>query len=155
MLFKVTRAEAIRVGALIYRAHFGMDRSKFQNQQGLISQLIPDDVYADLKLDDWKAKLISAYSKQMGKLPNLLREIAREKKLIIAFIFLELSESECKLEFLKYLQQQQTFGSTFFVVKQRTVNSYPETLLIAINRNGFHILDPVKKVKYKGHEIML
>jgi len=52
------------------------------------------------------------------------------------------------LEFLKYLQQhQQSFGSTFFVVNQRTVNTYPSTLLIAINRHGFQILDPAKKVK--------
>lgn len=61
-------------------------------------------------------------------------------------MFLELTESECKLEFLKFLQQQETFGSTFFVVNQKTVSYYPETLLIAINRQGFHIIDTVKKV---------
>lgn len=58
----------------------------------------------------------------------------------------EMTESECKLEFLKFLQQQETFGSTFFVVNQKTVNYYPDILLIAINRHGFHILDSVKKV---------
>jgi hypothetical protein len=58
----------------------------------------------------------------------------------------ELTESECKLKFLQFLNQQETFGSTFFVVNQKTINSYPETLLIAINRNGFHIIDSVKKV---------
>lgn len=69
-----------------------------------------------------------------------------QKSNIYISIFSELTENECKLEFLKFLQQQETFGSTFFVVNQKTVSSYPDTLLIAINRHGFHILDTVKKV---------
>lgn len=111
------------MAALIYRARYGMDKSKFQNQQGLFNQLLPDDLLLELKIDDWKKQIINAYSKRM-----------------------ELTESECKLEFLRMLEKQETFGSTFFVVTQRTVSYYPSTLLIAINRFGFHIIHPVKKV---------
>ncbi|CRL00551.1 CLUMA_CG013811, isoform B [Clunio marinus] len=124
----ITKSEAVKAGAVIYRAHFGLDRTKFQTQQGLINQLIPDDLFPDMKIDDWKKQIMNVYSKQI-----------------------EMSESDCKLEFLKFLQQQETFGSTFFVVKQKTINYYPETLLIAINRLGFHILDPVKKQNLKSY----
>lgn len=55
------------MAAIIYRAHFGMDRSKFQNQQGLINQLVPDDLFPDQKIDDWKKQIVNTYSKQMGK----------------------------------------------------------------------------------------
>lgn len=66
-------------------------------------------------------------------------------------IISELTESDCKLQVLKFLQQQESFGSTFFVVNQKTLSYFPETLLIAINRNGFHIMDSVKKVSKFSH----
>lgn len=111
------------MAALIYRVHYGMDKTKFQNQQGLLNQLIPDDLCEELKIDEWKKQIISAYSKRM-----------------------ELTESECKLEFLKFLESRETFGSTFFIINQRTISYYPTALIVAINRKGFHIVDPTKKV---------
>lgn len=112
------------MAALIYRARFGMNKTKFQTQQGLLNLLVPEDLVPEkLKIDDMKKQIIAEYSKQM-----------------------ELTESECKLQFLKFLEKQETFGSTFFVVKQKTVSHYPSELLIAINRLGFHIIDPVRKV---------
>lgn len=64
---KITKSEAVQVGALIYRGHFGMDKTKFQNVQGLINQLVPDDILSDQKHDDWKKQIVNAYSKQIGK----------------------------------------------------------------------------------------
>lgn len=124
--YKVTRTDAIQMAALIYRAHHGTDKSRFLTQQNLISQLIPDDLCADMKVDEWKKQIISAYSKKM-----------------------ELTESECKLAFLKYLEMQDTFGSTFFVVDQKTNNAFPTLLIIAINRQGLHIVEPTKKVRLR------
>lgn len=46
-----------------------MDKSKFDSQQGLINQLIPDDLLPDQKIDDWKKQIVNAYSKQMGENP--------------------------------------------------------------------------------------
>lgn len=57
---------------------------------------------------------------------------------------------DAKIEFLKHLQEYPTFGSTFFIVKQTTDNDYPDIILIAINRHGFHIIDPDKKVYLKN-----
>lgn len=102
-----------------------MDKSKFTTHQSLISKLIPDDLCGEMKVEDWKKQIINAYSKKM-----------------------ELTEGECKLEFLKFIEKQETFGSTFFIVNQKTINSFPSTLLIAINRHGFHIIEPIKKVNF-------
>lgn len=64
----MTKPEAVQIGAIIYRAHFGTDRTKFQNQQGLINQLVPDDLLPDLRVDDWKKQILNAYSKRLGKI---------------------------------------------------------------------------------------
>lgn len=60
----------------------------------------------------------------------------------------DLSEFEAKEEFLKMIQHYPNFGSTFFVVKQTTDANFPELILIAINRHGFNIIDPDKRVKF-------
>ena len=57
----------MQIAALIYRSHFGNDHTKFQNQKGLINELVPDDLRGLLKIDDWKKQIINAYSKQIGK----------------------------------------------------------------------------------------
>jgi hypothetical protein len=68
----VTKSEAVQAAAIIYRAHFGIDRSKFQNQQGLINQLVPEDLYPEMKIDEWKKQIMNAYSKQMGKFMSMV-----------------------------------------------------------------------------------
>ena len=40
-----------------------------------------------------------------------------------------------------------TFGSAFFEVKQTTEPSYPEVLLIAINKHGVNLIHPQSKVR--------
>lgn len=57
-----------------------------------------------------------------------------------------MTEFEAKEQFLKMIQSYPNFGSTFFVVKQTTDNNLPECILIAINRHGFTIIDPDKRV---------
>lgn len=57
-----------------------------------------------------------------------------------------MNESDAKEEFLKLIQNYPHFGSTFFVVKQTTDTNLPECILIAINRHGFNIIDPEKRV---------
>lgn len=59
-----------------------------------------------------------------------------------------MDDVSAKVEFLKTVQSYPTFGSTFFVVKQTTDNNLPETILIAINRNGFNIIDPERRVSF-------
>lgn len=63
----------------------------------------------------------------------------------------KLDEDQAKLQFLQQLAQQPSFGSTFFAVKQLNDESLPESLLIAINANGFHLLDAHSKRLQRSH----
>jgi myosin-7 len=66
LFFKIPKMEAIQLGAIIYRAYFGNDQSKFQNLQGLINMLIPEDIISQQKPSEWKRQIISVYSKENG-----------------------------------------------------------------------------------------
>ena len=73
-----------------------------------------------------------------------------------------LNSENAKISFLKYVYKWPTFGSAFFEVKvslklelnpesncvieqQNGDTNYPEHLLIAINKNGVSLIDPVTK----------
>lgn len=53
---------------------------------------------------------------------------------------------DAKETFLKTIYNWPTFGSTFFEVKQTTEPSYPEIVIIAINKRGVNIIHPHTKV---------
>ena len=55
------------------------------------------------------------------------------------------SPEDAKLEFLRIVYQWITFGSAFFEVKQTSDSTYPEQLLIAINKNGVNLIHPTTK----------
>ena len=58
-----------------------------------------------------------------------------------------MSPEDAKINFLKMIHRWPTFGSAFFEVKQTTLDqSYPELLLIAINRHGVSLIHPQRKV---------
>ena len=52
---------------------------------------------------------------------------------------------DAKINFLKYIYKWPTFGSAFFEVKQNGDTSFPEYLLIAINKHGVSLIDPITK----------
>lgn len=57
------------------------------------------------------------------------------------------NKSTARLLFLRLLAEQPMFSSTFFSVMQSGGDkNLPETILIAINKNGFHIIHPGTKV---------
>ena len=53
---------------------------------------------------------------------------------------------DSKINFLKIIYRWPTFGSAFFEVKQTTDPSFPELLLIAINKQGVSLIHPQTKV---------
>ena len=57
-----------------------------------------------------------------------------------------MSVDDAKINFLKIIYRWPTFGSAFFEVKQTTDQSYPELLLIAINKQGVSLIHPQTKV---------
>lgn len=56
-----------------------------------------------------------------------------------------ISPEDAKLDFLRIVYQWSTFGSAFFEVKQTSDPTFPEQLLIAINKNGVNLIHPTTK----------
>jgi myosin VIIa len=120
---QVSKVEAAKIAALIYRAQCGIDDSQLHRIHEILPRLVPEDLLAVQKVEDWRKQITQVYNGQV-----------------------QLTESEAKLEFLKIIHEFPTFGSTFFVAKQATDSNLQETILIAINRHGFNIIHPVTKV---------
>ncbi|XP_012581162.1 PREDICTED: unconventional myosin-VIIa isoform X2 [Condylura cristata] len=119
---KCTREEVLQLGALIYRVKFEEDKSYFPSIPKLLRELVPQDLIRQVSPDDWKRSIVAYFNKHAGK-----------------------SKEEAKLAFLKLIFKWPTFGSAFFEVKQTTEPSFPEILLIAINKYGVSLIDPRTK----------
>ena len=57
-----------------------------------------------------------------------------------------MSPDEAKIAFLKVIYRWPTYGSAFFEVNQTSDPSFPEHLLVAINKQGVNIIHPQTKV---------
>ncbi|XP_012581163.1 PREDICTED: unconventional myosin-VIIa isoform X3 [Condylura cristata] len=117
---KCTREEVLQLGALIYRVKFEEDKSYFPSIPKLLRELVPQDLIRQVSPDDWKRSIVAYFNKHAGK-----------------------SKEEAKLAFLKLIFKWPTFGSAFF--EQTTEPSFPEILLIAINKYGVSLIDPRTK----------
>uniref|UniRef100_A0AAQ4PWT7 Myosin VIIAb n=1 Tax=Gasterosteus aculeatus aculeatus TaxID=481459 RepID=A0AAQ4PWT7_GASAC len=116
---KCPKEEVHQLAALIYKVKFDDDKTHFQNISKILKELVPQDQIRHLPPDEWKRAIVSLFNKHSGK-----------------------TREEAKLSFLKIIYKWTTFGSAFFEVKQTTDPSYPETLLIAINKHGVSLIDP-------------
>uniref|UniRef100_A0A0B6ZRN5 MyTH4 domain-containing protein n=1 Tax=Arion vulgaris TaxID=1028688 RepID=A0A0B6ZRN5_9EUPU len=125
---KCTKDEASQLGALIYRVLFGEDKGNLAKIPEMLHRLIPSDLVKSQSVDDWKRSIISAYNKDAGT-----------------------SSNDAKVSFLKLIYMWPTFGSAFFDVKQTTEPNYPESLLIAINKNGVNLIHPQTKELIATH----
>ncbi|XP_077987827.1 myosin-VIIa-like [Glandiceps talaboti] len=119
---KCTKEEATQLAALQYRVRFGDDKSEFPNIPKMLRELLPGDLIKTQSQDDWKRAIIAVYNKHSGK-----------------------TRDEAKIAFLKIIYRWPTFGSAFFEVRQTTEPSFPEILLIAINKLGVNLIDPRSK----------
>lgn len=61
-----------------------------------------------------------------------------------------MSPEDAKITFLKIIYRWPTFGSAFFEVKQTTEPNCPEMLLIAINKHGVSLINPVDKASFSS-----
>jgi len=119
---KCTKEEAAKLGALIYRVRFGESKQELQQIPQILRELIPADLAKLQSTNDWKRAIVSAYNQDAG-----------------------MSSNDAKINFLKIIYRWPTFGSAFFEVKQTTDPSYPELLLIAINKQGVSLIHPQTK----------
>ena len=80
------------------------------------------DLLKVLPADEWKKNISTVYNKHSIR-----------------------NKDDAKIKFLEIIFQWPTFGSAFFEVKQSTEPSYPDILLIAINKNGVNLIHPQSK----------
>lgn len=120
---KCTKQDAVKLAAHILRAKFENNTTEAQTflQRGL-KEIIPVDVIKAASTSDWKKNILAEYNNS------------------------HLSSENAKTAFLKIVSKWPTFGSTFFEIKQTTVDTYPEFCLVAINKKGVNIIHPHTKV---------
>ncbi|XP_006902869.1 PREDICTED: unconventional myosin-VIIb [Elephantulus edwardii] len=116
---KCSREDALHLASLIYKAHFGNDRSYLASVPKILRQLVPENLIRLMSSEEWRKNIPLAYDKLV------------EKRV-----------EEAKVAFLKWICQWPTFGSAFFEVKQTSEPSYPEIVVIAINRHGVLLIHP-------------
>uniref|UniRef100_A0ACB8F9R9 Unconventional myosin-VIIb n=1 Tax=Sphaerodactylus townsendi TaxID=933632 RepID=A0ACB8F9R9_9SAUR len=119
---KCSKEDAIQLGSLIFKVYF----NNCQMQQAAISkmlkELVPENMIRITSPEEWRRSIISACSKHEQK-----------------------TEEEAKTAFLKYISRWPTFGSAFFEVKQTSEPSFPDIVLIAVNKQGVSLIHPKTK----------
>lgn len=120
---KCTKQDATKLAAIILHARLDNDHSQVQAAVQHVKDLIPADLAKAASSSEWKKSILSEYKKS----GNITME-------------------QAKLRFLKTIYEWPTFGSTFFEVKQTTEPTYPDIILIGINKQGVNILHPQTKV---------
>ncbi|XP_040613950.1 unconventional myosin-VIIb isoform X2 [Mesocricetus auratus] len=119
---KCSREDAIHLAGLIYKVQFGIDQSQLANVSKILKDLVPQNLTRLMSSEEWKKNLLLECDKHKNK-----------------------TTAEAKVEFLKWISRWPTFGSAFFEVKQTSEPSYPDILLIAINRRGLLLIHPKTK----------
>ncbi|CAG9814531.1 unnamed protein product [Phaedon cochleariae] len=126
---KCNKNDAVKLAALILRATYEGNISEVQSTlQHSIKDIIPSDIVKAASGSEWKKTILAEYRT------------------------LSMSREQAKTEFLKVTYKWPTFGSAFFEVKQTTESSYPEVIIIAINRRGVNIIHPLTKDILATHE---
>lgn len=118
---KCTKQDAIKLAALILRIKFKTDALSVLSS--ILKEIIPKDLLKIQNSSDWKKSIAAAYSTDS-----------------------DMTQEEAKTKFLRIISQWPTFASTFFEVKQNSEPTYPEVVIIAINKNGVNIIHPQTKV---------
>ena len=121
---RCTKHHALKLAALILHARCDNDFQQVQTAVQYVKDLIPADLVKAASSSEWKKSILNEYKKSGN-----------------------MSVEEAKLEFLKIIYEWPTFGSTFFEVKQTTEPTYPDIILIGINKKGVNVLHPQTKVR--------
>lgn len=120
---KTSKHDLAELAALVYRARYGNNQAFLSQIPQMLDEFIPPDMLRFQSNSNWKAAITNAYLKHGP-----------------------MSEEEAKEQFLKRIYQLPTFGTAFFEVKQTSDPSYPEMVVIGINRNGVSVIHPQSRV---------
>ncbi|XP_063838937.1 myosin-VIIa-like [Ostrinia nubilalis] len=116
---KTSKQDLVELAALVYRARFGGDQTLLPQITQMLEDFIPSDMVRIQTNSQWKSSINTAYLQQGNMTAN-----------------------EAKENFLKKIYQLPTFGTAFFEVKQTSDPSYPEMVVIGINKNGVSVIHP-------------
>ena len=116
-----TKEEAAILGALIYRVKYAETKADISS---CLKSLIPSDLAKIMSSHEWKKEIARAYNKDSGMSPD-----------------------EAKIAFLKVIYRWPTYGSAFFEVNQVSDPSFPEHLIVAINKQGVNMIHAQSKVR--------
>ncbi|KAJ8726175.1 hypothetical protein PYW07_000873 [Mythimna separata] len=116
---KTSKQDLVELAALIYRSRYGSDNSMLPQITQVLEDYVPSDMVRIQNNSQWKSSIQKAYMDQGA-----------------------ITENEAKELFLKKIYQLPTFGTAFFEVKQTSDPSYPEMVVIGINRNGVSVIHP-------------
>ncbi|XP_061055072.1 unconventional myosin-VIIb [Eubalaena glacialis] len=119
---KCSQEDVIHLAGLIYKAQFGNDRSQLASMPKVLRELVPENLARLMSSEDWKKRILLACDKHR-----------------------DMTVEEAKVAFLKWICRWPTFGSAFFEVKQTSEPSYPDIIVIAINRHGVLLIHPKTK----------
>ncbi|XP_054555587.1 unconventional myosin-VIIb isoform X2 [Talpa occidentalis] len=119
---KCSREDAVHLAGLIYKAQFNNDQSHLASIPKILRELVPENLTRLMSSEEWKKSILLAFDKHKDK-----------------------TVEEAKVAFLKRICRWPTFGSAFFEVKQTSEPSYPDIILIAINRQGVLLIHPKTK----------
>lgn len=120
---KTSRQDLVELAALIYRARFADDQTFLPQIPQMLEEFVPTDSLKIMSNSQWKSSISAQYLKQGA-----------------------MTENEAKEQFLKKINQYSTFGTAFFEVKQTSDPSYPEMVVIGINRQGVNVIHPQTRV---------
>ncbi|XP_023954785.2 myosin-VIIa [Bicyclus anynana] len=116
---KTSKHDLAELAALVYRARYGNNQALLPQITQILEEFIPSDMIRIQSNSNWKSAIAAAYLKHGP-----------------------MSEEEAKEQFLKRIYQLPTFGTAFFEVKQTSDPSYPEMVVVGINRNGVSVIHP-------------
>lgn len=119
---KVSKNDAIKIGALLYRTKFGDSKAELQLVPQILAELVPTNLLKIQGTSDWKKSISSVFAQNSG-----------------------MKQDEAKVAFLQHIHAWPTFGSAFFDVKQTTDSSSSEVITVAINKRGISIINPQTK----------
>lgn len=128
---KTSKQDVAELAALIYRARFGNDQSFLTQINQMLEEFIPSDMLRIQSNSQWRSAISTAYI-QHGVI----------------------TENEAKERFLKKIYQLPTFGTAFFEVKQTSDPTYPEMVVIGINKNGVNVIHPQSRVSLSKMHIL-
>uniref|UniRef100_A0A674ITT3 Myosin VIIB n=1 Tax=Terrapene triunguis TaxID=2587831 RepID=A0A674ITT3_9SAUR len=119
---KCSKEEAVQIAGLIYKVRFDKDRSQQAAIPKMLKELVADNLIRAMAPEEWKKVKAPTPVKHEGK-----------------------TVDEAKVAFLKLIYRWPTFGSAFFEVKQTSEPSFPDIILIAVNKQGVSLIHPKTK----------